>query len=131
MIHELTDKALIPELVRMAGEMTSAPTRTLHNMLSGAIGSGYAKVFLEEVQGYVEGYIFATIERYNGEDAGFIQMACVRPTSKIGPSLLEEVEKWCKGEGLKNIYFICYRDPAPFCRKYKFSLHAYILKKES
>jgi hypothetical protein len=130
MIHDLTDKTFIPQLVKMAGELTPTPTRALHKMLAATLGSIHTKVIVDESCSEIQAYIFASIEIYNGEDAGFIQVACAQPQSKSMPTLLQMVEDWCKGQGLKDIYFICYRNPEPFIRKYKFQSHAYILKKE-
>ena len=130
MIHDLTDKEVIPQLVKMAGELTPTPTRALHKMLIAMLDSPHAKIVVDENYGEIQAYIFASIETYNGEDSGFIQVACARAQSKSMPTLLQMVEEWCKGQGLKDIYFICYRNPEPFVRKYKFQSHAYILKKE-
>lgn len=132
MIYQLTNALLIPKVMGLVREYPEFNDRALEPMLIEAIGRKDARIFVDEKEGVVNGFILATSEFFEGEDSSFIQACIVRPNlneKNVCNELLSQVRKWCREHGLKTMYFMTPRSHRAYQRKYKFRFHAVVLKR--
>lgn len=132
MIYQLTSGLLINQLEAMAKTVPGAPVQALRDMLVNSIGRKDARVFVDEKDGKVNGFIFATVEEIDGRDSIFIQFCVVKPNPNEPNTcneLLSKVRKWGEEIKLRDMYFQTRRNPKAFARKYKFHYHTTVLKR--
>ena len=128
MVKELKSGLLIPDLLVLAKNIKDMPLEVLLDRLIKAVDSERGKVFIDEGPEEIDGFIFATIENFDGEDAVFIQAASVRPGTNNAHELLNRVKLWGREIGLTKAYCLTPRNPAPFIRKFGFKFYSNALK---
>lgn len=132
MIYQVTSCLLIPQIVELAKDVPGTPLDALRETLVNSISRKDARIFVDEKEGKIRGFIFATVEELEGKDALFIQFCVVRPTQNEGNicnELLARVRKWGQESELRTMYFMTARNPKAFARKYHFRFHATVLKR--
>ncbi len=131
MIQEIQSPLLLNQILRMAEKVPGTPMETLRQKLIQGMRRNDAKVYIYEKNGEVMGFIFSTVEEYNGEDAVWIQF-CVTQES-AGPNITQEllgrVKSWGKELGFKDMYFVTQRSPKAFERKYKFTTAGTLMRR--
>jgi N-acetylglutamate synthase-like GNAT family acetyltransferase len=131
MIYESSSPLLIPRLLEMAKSIPDMPISELEKMLVGSISSHTAKIFVEEKEDEIRGFVFCSNEVFDGKDACFIQVCAIKPLNEnIGYELLHKVKMWAKDNKLEFMYFITKRNPKAFEKKYKFDYHGTVLRKK-
>lgn len=133
MIYQLTNPLLIPKLLEMAKAVPDTPLDKLEKMLIEAMTSKQAKIFVDEKNNEIRGFIFGSVENLEGEDCIFIQFCIVKPIKEerhIGFELLLKMRLWGKELGLNYIYTITDRNPKGYIRKYGFEHYANVLRKK-
>ena len=124
---------MIPKLVEMAKAIPDLPIEELEKMLVGGIVSPSAKIFVEEKDHDIRGFLFSTIEMFDGKDSCFIQVCAIKPIpeeNQIGFELLHRAKMWAKENKLEYMYFITKREHKGFERKYKFDYYGTVLRKK-
>ena len=133
MIYELKSVFTIPKLVELSKEfLPDVPHENLQSMMIERFGRD-SKTFVYEENGIPEGYVFATVEEFNGKNQVFIQQCVVKSKEKhkeVSRELLSRVTKWAEAFGYDWVYFITHRNPRPFMRKFGFLYHGSVLKKK-
>jgi len=131
MIYETSSPLLIPKLLEMAKAIPDLPIPELEKMLIGGISSPNSKILIEEKEDEIRGFLFASIESFDGQDCCFVQVCAVKPMneSHIVPELVHRIKLWAKEKGMEYIYFITKRNSKGFERKYKFDYYGAILRK--
>lgn len=130
MIYQLTNALLIPALEEMAKTVPGASVSALRDMLVETFRRKDSRIFVDEKDGKINGFIFGTVEQFEGQDAVFIQFCVVRPGNEqnIFNELLAKMRKWTREAGLKHFYFMTGRNPRAFERRTKMTFHAAVLK---
>ena len=131
MISEITNPLLINRILELARIVPDTPIDKLKKMLIEGLTSKQAKIFIDEKNGEVRGFIFATVEQMEGEDCVFIQFCVIKPIKEeryIGFELLLKIRLWVKDLGLKYIYTMTPRSSKPFIRKYGFKFYTNVLR---
>lgn len=132
MIYELKNPLIINRLLEMAKTIPDLPLLALEKMLIGGIASPNAKIFVEEKDDEVRGFIFASIEGFDGQDSCFVQVCAVKLEQEnkyIVFELLSKIKLWAKEKNLEYIYFITKR-PKGFEKKYHFDYYGTVLRKK-
>lgn len=123
---------IIPKLLDLSNRVPGTSRAALEKMLIAGVGKPESVVFVSENTEGVNGFIFATVEEFEGERAAFIQFCVVLPLKNekdLCSELLLRVRRWAKDAGLKEMYFMTRRTPKAFQRKYKFQYHMTVLKR--
>jgi N-acetylglutamate synthase-like GNAT family acetyltransferase len=131
MIIALSNPLLIPRLIEMAHAVPDAPKDVLERQLARAISRPDAVVYVDDFKGEIRGFIYASIENFDGEDVCFVQFCVVKPeiASYVCFELLGRVRVWANERGLKWIYTMTARNYKPFMKKYKFEFAYTVLKR--
>lgn len=130
MIYALKNVLLIPKVLELAKTLDTDP-KTLETVLIRSLGRKDAALFVYEKDGVLDGFILATIEEFEGRDAGYIQSCVIRPTvneKNVGHELLSRIRRWVAEQGASEFYFMTRRNHKAFQRKYNLRFHATVLK---
>lgn len=133
MIYQLTNPLLIPKLMEMARVVPNTPLDKLEKMLISAISDKNSRIYVAEKGGEIKGFMFGSVEEFDGEDVIFIQFAVVKPEEDEKYTCYELLLKfrlWAKESGLKWLYTMVQRNYKPFKRKYGFEPYAMVLRRE-
>lgn len=117
----------------MAKTIPDLPIDELEKMLVGGISSPNAKIFVEEKGEEIRGFMFTSIEGFDGKDSCFVQVCAIKPIAEenhIVFELLNKVKLWAKENKLEYIYFITKRNTKGFERKYHFNYYGTVLRKK-
>ena len=133
MIYDIDNTLLLAPVLEMAKKVEDIPPDQVKQMLIDGIASKHAKLQVEKNREYgqVMGFIFATLEKMNGEDCVFIQITYVEPgpTNKyVFFELLLKIMLWAKDMKVNWVYAISQR-PKVFIKKYKFQEAGTLLKR--
>jgi hypothetical protein len=131
MITEIKDALLIPEIMLLAAKIPSRlPLTTLEKLLYRDINSALARVYAVKEEGVYKGFVFITIEEFDGENALLINAAYMNPKldKAITRELWAKIKQWGRDLGFRYVYCLTQRKPFGFMRKYKFEFDSYLLK---
>lgn len=134
MILELNNVLLIPKLLTLAKSVPDVPLDVLENMLLEAIPDKQSKIYIDDHEERVRGFIFGSKETWQGEKVVFIQFCVVEDSGAhkfICFELLTKLRLWARENEIKTLIMSTKRNPKSYIRKYKFTLEGYILKKEA
>jgi len=132
MTYEIRTPLLIGKLIEMAKTVPNVPVDKLEQMMIQGLTEKDSKVFVDEINKEVRGFIFGTKESIDGEDVIFIQFSVIRPDKEekhIGFELLLKMRLWAKENNIKWLYTMTNRNPKPYMRKYKFEFAYTMLKR--
>ena len=124
---------MVQKIMALAKSVPDTPLETLESMLLAGISDKDTAIYIEEREGDVRGFVFASKETWQGEPVAFIQFCVLKsmPEEKyIGFELLARIRLWAREKGLANMVFVTKRNYKLFEKKYKFKLDGYILKRE-
>lgn len=131
MIYKLTNALLIPKLADLMKALETDPV-LLQEMMVESLTRSDSRIFVEEKDGLARGFIFATVETFEGKPAVFIQSCSVKPDDNerlVCFELLARIRKWGTELGLKDMFFMTRRSPEAFKRKYHFKYHTTVLRR--
>lgn len=131
MIYQVKNVLLIPKILELAKVLDTDP-KALEAALIKSLGRKDAILFVDEKDELLNGFILATVEEFEGEDAVFIQSCVIKASaneSNVGHELLTRIRRWGADRGLKFIYFMTRRNPKAFQKKYNFSYHTTVMRK--
>jgi len=131
MIIKFDNPLWVPRLLKLAEIVPGTPIEELRKFIFATLNQSNACAYMDWREDEICGFIFATIETFNGEKCVFIQFCVIKPYSEdkhIGFELLTKVKTWAKKKGLNRIYFITQRNPKGFIHKYHFEMHGSVLK---
>ena len=130
MIIEVDHPAQVPDILRLAENVPDISFNEIRRRIIDGLGKPDTKIIVHKRKEGITGFIYATIERIDGQDVVFIQIAYVAPSmEKIGYELLNRIKSWAKEKQLEWIYTMTPRNPKPFMRKYKFEFYAHVLRR--
>ncbi len=92
---------------------------TLLQMVMDSIGANNRFIITDVEDGDIAGFMFATIEWFDGSNVAFIQ-ACYSKKDGNVQVMLDKCMDWARGLGLSRIIFMSKRNPEAWNRKYKF-----------
>jgi len=131
MIFQAETPLIVPKIMVLAKKLENDPS-VLEKELLESFQREDARIFVEQKDGNLRGFIFATIEVLEGAEAVFIQSCVVLPDvneKSVCNELLARVRKWGAQLGMKDMYFMTRRSPDAFKRKYHFRYHSTLLKR--
>lgn len=132
MIYRIKNALLLPKILQLARALPEPNLPALEAIIIKGIGRDDAALFVDEKDGEVNGFIFATVEEFEGEPAAFIQASVIKPKNNqenIGHELLARVRSWGRDCGLKMLYMMTRRSARAYERKYNFKYHMTVLKR--
>lgn len=130
MIQVIDNPILLFQILDMAKEIPDTPIDVLEKMLLEGIGSKDARIVIDKKDNTIRGFIFGTIEKFQGEDVVFVQSCYVSPKApNTFHDLVANVNAWAKEKFIKSILCMTHR-PEAFARKYKFKVLTHVVKRE-
>jgi len=119
MITSKIDLDIINTIINQSGRIQGVNRETLKQMLVGSMFND-DKFLLSDIEdGKMRAFLFATVERLDGEDVVFIQ-ACHSDKDGTVQTILDKLIFWAKDLGIKKLVFMTKRNPLAWQRKYKF-----------
>lgn len=131
MIYQITNALLIPKLLDLMKALETDPV-LLQEIMIQSLARSDSRIFVEEKDGQARGFIFATVETFEGKESVFIQSCSVKPDDNerlVCFELLARIRKWGSELGLKDMFFMTRRSPEAFKRKYHFKYHTTVLRR--
>ena len=130
MIIKIDNPVLIPEILKLAVKDDKFKIDSLRSMLNDALTRKDSLILIEKKDDVVRGFLFATIEFFQGEDSVFIQGCYVEQDApQAGHELLAHVRNWGSNLGKEFIYFMTQRESGAWEKKYKFKVVSHVLKR--
>ncbi len=130
MIIDITNPVLIPQILEMAEKIDKMEVEALEGMLTEGLARVDAKILLEKKDEQPRGFLYATVDYFNGEEVVFIQCCYIEPSApQAGHELMNKIRDWGREQGLENIYFLTKRNAKAFQRKYGFENAYAVLKR--
>ena len=133
MLIEIDSPLYINEILKLASIVPGTPVEKLKKMILDSFSHGDTnqyKLVVDKRDEEVRGFIFATIEEFEGDDVVFVQFCVLKPCKEdkhTGFELLAKLRAWGKDRGARKMVSIVRREPKGFMRKYNFNLHGYVL----
>jgi len=131
MILKFDNPLWVPKLVKLAETVPGTPLEDLKRFIYSPLNQPNTVAYMDWREPEVSGFIYATVETFDGEKCVFIQFCVIKPCrddKHIGFELLTKVKTWAAEKGLNRIYFITRRNPKGFIHKYHFEMHGSVLK---
>lgn len=131
MIHQITSALILPKIMKLSEYLPETDPDVLEKVLTSSFARDDARLFVSQKDGEVNGFVFATIETFEGEPAVFIQTCVILPgddSRNLGFQLLARLRAWARESGVRYLYFMTKRKAAGFARKYNFYEYATIMK---
>lgn len=131
MIREFDNPLQIPKLIELAKEVPNTPLDKLKKFMFATLSQPNTKAYIDSRDGEIYGFIYATIEEFDGERCVFIQFCVIKPVkeeSYTGFELFTKMKLWARENNISQLYFITSRDPKGFIRKYHFEPYGSVLK---
>jgi hypothetical protein len=131
MILPFDNPLLIPKLIEMAKEVPNTPLDKLQKFMFRTINTPNTKIYYDVHDGIIRGFIYGTIESFDGDTCVFVQFCVVKPCEHdkyVCFELLTKMKLWAKENKITQIYFATSRNPEAFIRKYHFEFNSTILK---
>jgi len=137
MILQITTPIFMTRILDLAREVPDVPYDVLNKMILAGINDKDSIIYIDEKEGIVNGFIYASKERWNGEDVCFIQFCVIKPNKDfddtnekyIGYEFMNKMRLWAKEKELKNLIMVTKRNPKLYERKYQFKQDGVILKR--
>lgn len=133
MIYRLTEKWAIEPIVKLIeirDDIFKIPKKKLGKYLLNALTDKNSVIFIDEKDKILRGFVFASVEEFNGEDVCFIHSCIIDPKQKnTGFEFMARLKKWCENKGLKKMVIGTDR-PEAFIKKYKFKYETTLLSKD-
>lgn len=131
MIYTLKEKWAIEPIKNMIlkrSDLFKITEDKLKERLTDGIENEASIIILDEKNGKVNGFVFASIENFNGEDVCFISACIVSPEMKqTVHDFIAKLKKWSKEKGLKRMILSTENHIEGFKKKYGFKYHATLL----
>jgi len=131
MVLTFDNPLLIPKLIKLAEQVPGTPLNKLKKFMFNSLNRPNAKAYMDMHDGVIKGFIYSTIEEFDGEKCVFIQFCVLKPCAEdkyIGFDMLNKIKLWAKENNITQIYFSTARDIRPFIKKYHFKFYSSILK---
>lgn len=131
MIYQLREEWAIDPIVKMIGEKKDLFKITLEkakNFLIKGISDELSIVLIDEKHKNLNGFLFASIEEFDGEDVCFIQTCIIVPDMEYtGYDFIARLKKWSKEKDINTIIMSTNSHKNGFERKYGFKFHSTLM----
>jgi len=137
MILQLTSPIFMTQILDLAREVPDVPIETLNKMILSGLNDKDSIIYIDEKDGLVNGFIYASKEKWNGEEVCFIQFCVIKTNTEysmsndkyIGFEFMTKMRLWAKEKGLANLVMVTKRNPKLYERKYQFRQDGFVLKR--
>ena len=100
----------------------------LRKYLEDAIKNESSIILLDEKDNRIDGFVFASVEEFNGEDVCFIHTCIVANEKKYTVhDFIARLKKWSKPKGIKTLIMSTNKHEKGFERKYGFRYHSTLM----
>lgn len=124
MISQLREKQAIEPIFKMVidrGDLFNIQKEKLLKYLEDAIKNETSIILLDEKDNKVDGFVFASVEEYDGEDVCFIHTCIVAKDKKYTVhDFIARLRKWSREKGIKTLIMSTNKHEKGFERKYGF-----------
>ena len=124
MIIQLREEQAIDPIFQMVidrADLFDIQKEKLRSYLEDAIKNESSIVLLDEKDNRVDGFVFASVEEFNGEDVCFIHSCIVSPEKKYTVhDFIARLRKWSSEKGIKTMIMSTNKQEKGFERKYGF-----------
>jgi hypothetical protein len=130
MISILRDYRYIPQILELAKEELPDKWQHLEPLLYRAIGSKTEVVFVDIREGWVCGYLLASLLSWSGEPVVFISSIAIKKSTfdnKTKEIAMALVDEWGKALGARKILGFTQRKPDAFIKRYNFKFAGNII----
>jgi len=133
MILEVTTPLTIPKILEMARKMPHLPVKALEDMLIRGMASEKSKILVDDKEGVLRGFMYASIEHFDGQPVVFIQASYIKSdldgAKYIGHEFISRMRAWAKESQIEYLYMMTPRNPKGYTRKYKFEFYTYVMRR--
>lgn len=134
LILKLENPLLVGKVIDMAEKVPNTPIYALEKMLLAAINDKDSIVYIDDHEGEIRGFIYASKEFFDGQEVCFVQYCCVKPDGMeryICFELLNKIRIWSREQNLEWIYFMTKRNPRAFQKKYGFDNYSTVMRRKA
>ena len=131
MICKWDNPLSVNKIIELAKDVKNTPIDKLRRFILESLNNPNAIIYVDRVDDGIKGFVFATIEKWQCEDALFIHMCAIKsiPEEKYaGCELLTKLKLFAKERNIKILLMATQRNYKAFERKYGFSFEGTILK---
>lgn len=133
MVFRITNSLLVDKIDELIREIKFElpPHRIKELIVEGLQENEDDLLLVEEKDGQMTGFTFASPVYFEGEPCLYIQFSYIRRGNpNTGHEFMKRLREYAKEKGLKRLIFVTHRRPDGFMRKYKFKLEGYLLSQE-
>ena len=124
MIIQLREEWAIEPVFQMVidrADLFNIQKDKLRKYLESAIENDSSIILLDEKDEKIDGFVFASVEEFNGEDVCFIHTCIVAKGKKYTVhDFIARLRKWSKEKGIKTLIMSTNKHEKGFERKYGF-----------
>ena len=133
MICKWDNPLSVNKILELAKDVKNTPIEKLKRFLLESLNNPNAIIYVDRVNDDIQGFVFATVEQWQCEDALFIHICAIKPIPEekyVGFELLTKLKLFAKDRNIKMLLMATQRNYKTFERKYGFSFEGTILKME-
>jgi len=131
MIFQLREECSIIPILNMIvarNDLFDINSEKAKYYLEQGIKSDSSIIIVDEKDKKINGFVFASIEEFNGEDVCFIFACVVSPDMKqTVHDFIAKLRKWSKEKGLKKMLLSTKTHPEGFSKKYGFKYESTLM----
>ena len=133
MICKWDNPLSINKILELAKDVKDTPIDKLKRFILESLNNPNAIIYVDRVDDEIQGFVFATVEQWQCEEALFIHICAIKPIPEekyVGFELLTKLKLFAKDRNIKILLMATQRNPKPWIKKYRFSIEGTILKME-
>lgn len=131
MIIQLREEWAIDPVFNMVidrSDLFNIQKEKLREYLESAIKHDSSVIFLDETDNRLDGFVFASVEEFNGDNVCFIHSCIVSKEKKYTVyDFITRLRKWSKEKGIKMMIMSTNKHEKGFDRKYGFKYHSTLM----
>jgi len=126
------EETLLPQIYKLLDNIKDAPKANLSRMMKDGL-SNLNEIILAYLEDYtVKGFLYATVDKFDGERSVFIQAAYMEPNKKylgVTEAAFDKLCYWAKQKGINRMDIITTRVPEAFQRRWGFAYTGTLMKR--
>lgn len=131
MIYKISEVQAIEPIVKMFDDrkdLFNIPPKKVRDYMANAIQDKLSIILIDEKDHNLNGFLFASVEDFNGEEVCFIHTCIIVPDMKYtGHDFIARLKKWSIERNIKTIFMSTKSHKDGFERKYGFKFHSTLM----
>lgn len=131
MIYQLREIWAVEAILKMIEdqkELFKIPMDIVKKYLIKGIKDELSIILIDEKEKFLNGFLYASIEEFNGAEVCFIHACVIVPDREYtGPDFMARLKKWSKEKNMKEIFLSTDKHEVGFEQKYEFKYHSTIM----